>query len=453
MSGPKSGHVAFNPRELARLQRLREDEERRELEALETVARQAKLDERAERRRTELREREERRAHREEARARARAEAASRERQHALAAFQKRVASVEAALAQRNALRDSHPGIDLPEPLALGDEPAGDADAVRATASLLEVQVRAYQRALDDAISQWKRDQAAGQAVEGARAFMAAFKAMPVRRAEDVIAALGDDSAWGQRARADAQLAALVNRARELVDTAMREGTLEVSDQTLEGLEAVIESASVAAAQTALRRMIDSLESDKQASRAERERLAAAEAERAARAANEEEAKRRELLTQELQSVLEDLGYVVDDIQDGAVAGAGGLVALRPHWPDHAVRMEVHLGGGIRVEPVRLKNPQSAAVGAVDRALEEVQDKQFDEAFCGKSGSIDQVLKTARARGLDMTVRQEFLPGQNQLECFSTDLLGERARDVHRQWHGKRPGVRLQEKSHDPGAR
>lgn len=434
MSGPKAGWVTIeNQRRLEELQLEREAQERSELEALRRRERQAWEEQRLK----ELEERERRRAERERLRAEARAEAARRERQPALEAHQRLIARIEAAMPQRGALQAAHPGLTLPEPPSYVPDPGGDAEALRQATTRLEADVLRYQRDLDVAVSRWQREQAAQSAVADTQERMAAFRAMPLRSADDLYAALQQRCAGlEQRVGQQAQLSALARSARGRLHDAQQD-RVDVSDATLDALDALHEAPTLPAAQGAFARLESCIATDRRATQEARRKLAQAEAhaaeQRRIRQQAEDEQRRQEIVAQELRAVLEEQGYVVDDIQQTAVPGADGLVAILPGRWDHAVHVKVGSSGAVRFAPVRLVDPVAAPDGEADRERQQREDQEFDSAFCrgNGGGELAKVLTALRDRGqpdtgatLDVRLRPE--PGvANPVERLPTTVLSQ----------------------------
>jgi len=395
MSGQKSGHVEVDHARLAAARRESERREQEELSRLQRVG--AQLDEANKRRLALLQQRAQQRAEREAARLRA---LEARLRQRALAAHARVVAQVEAAIAQRAGLEASHPGISLPSVPAVIAQPMGESAEVLANTAALESQLMGYQHAQDNAINQWRQHAAAASASDDTQALMARFRASPVRRVEDLIPMLDQDSTRLHRLGNKAKMSLLVQKARADLDAAQGDSELMPSEDTADALEAVMASTTVSAAQVALARFRVCIETDREALRAtqqieagrvERERAARDTEEQAARAAE-----KRQAVTDAFRSVLEDLGHKVSEFEGVAQQGVSTLLALDGGHPDHAWRVDFDDAGGFRSEAVRLVDGTPTHAGAIAESQRVAEDHAYDEGIC--SEALQKVLETVRER-------------------------------------------------------
>lgn len=396
MSGPKSGHVEVDHARLAAARRESEQREQEELSLLKRLG--AQIDKANASRLALLQQRAQQRAEREAARLQA---LEARLRQRALTAHARVVAQVEAAIAQRAGLEASHPGISLPLVPAVIAEPMGDSAAVLADTAALELQLMGYRKAQDNAINQWRQHAAAARASDDTRELMARFRANPVRRVEDLIPMLDQDSAWLHRLGSQAKMALLVQQARADLEAAQGDPQLTPSEATAEALEAVFDSTTVSAAQTSLARFRVCIESDRKALRAAKQiEVERVERERAAREAEEQAAQaaeRRQAVADAFRSVLEDLGHKVSDIEGVAQPGVSTLLALKDGHPDHAWRIDFDDAGGFRSEAVRLVEGTPTHAEAAADPQRVAEDHAFDERIC--SEGLQKVLETVRERG------------------------------------------------------
>ena len=428
MSGPKCGSVTINNAALLVAQRKqREESDARELEKLEKQAsKKQKMAAHDERRRQDLQRREQRRRERDAAQARKNAEAAEQNRQNELAAYNRVRATFETVLGQRSSLREQYDGLELPDLPEIAEPDLSNEAAVRIATATITAQVRQYQRSLDEALSDWRRNQAASSATLHTVQHMLKFETRAVRSTRDVIAALDFLSPSLKAVQAHAGLKTLIARAREIVSAAQNQTAWstggELSSSSLVALDQVLEAEEDGDAQVALARLQDSVAHDIRLAEEAFEAARLGTQVKAAQAEREASQLRQSMVAAEIRDVLEDIGYCVSDIEETAFAKNGVLFAAHKDWPDHAVRFELGNGDKLRVEPVRVVD-ESVRVGVADQAQQSTEDVQFDKIWC--KGELEKFLKTARERELEVSLAFENEPGSVKLEHVSVNEVGK----------------------------
>jgi len=437
MSGPKSGYVSVRDEALLAQQRKeREDADARELEQLEKQRLKNKqLEAKAERRRQQLQQREQRRREREAEQAKKQAEAAERIKKLALAGYHKAKGAFETALGQREALRKEHEGLELPVLPIIPELDQADDSTIRAATVALLDQARQYQRDVDDALSSWRQAKVAAGAAQQTRERLLMFKYRAVRGAKDVIAAIGTYTPANRQERIEAELEQLVTRAQEIINSAQADASWasegELSDNSLNALDTVMQASETEQAKSALEQLRASVQKDLAKARQTLKTAQEQAAQEQVKADQEKRRRLKEMVSDQIHDVLESLHYVVSDIDETAFVKDGSLYAVNLDFPDHAARFELDDDGQLRVEPVRILDNDEQQ-GEADQDRQQQEDVAFDRAMCSENG-LGKILKTTRNRGLNMKLDSTSQPGTHRLNTVRITEMGQTIQESHKQ--------------------
>ncbi len=428
MSGPKCCQVTVDWEVLERQQQTSQQDDEAKLQELETLARNStaagsssdealqrtidRLKQRVEARRVQLEERRKR----EEQAAAARLAQARDEFQQAHAAWQE-------ALAARLDIELGHPGMALPR---FPNLPAADLSSettIRAAIQQLRAVALAYQHEVDSAIAEYRNSAAATSRM---KEWIGGFKARAVRNARDIITALEPDGLFvADRADKD-RIERIAKAATEVVRPLQQDG-FNVSNEFIDQLDRVFSAETSSAAQTELERLRVFAERESM-------RLTQIKITREKQQREREKLKQRErtlAVADQITRTLEDLNYSVGQIDRTAFVSKGHFYAIDNEWPDHALRFELNAEDGqMRTVPVRIQEASEQASEA-DVTEQLKKDKEFDAAWCSKTG-LGRIKETLANRGITARFKIEHDPGELVLEQVPETALDQQLRKNRR---------------------
>lgn len=317
-------------------------------------------------------------------------------------------------------------GIKLPNPPQLPSVEEADAGAILAFVADNEATVARYRSKLNEAMLQFRREQAVGEGRDEVLEWYSAYAPATSRTADNVIGAADNEALFGRQGQ-DKELRRIVfERARKLM--AKVDGQVShISDELRQKLKSVLSAASHSEAQIAAAHLEGAVS-------AELKRVAVEKIRR------QEEQKR--LQTDRVAALmaqsLEEMGYVVSGVDESAYTKDRQIIACNPEQPDHAVRLTMDPANGqVRSNVVRLVEPATASSTRTSEQQE--QDKEADARWCNAQ-EIGCFRGELKKKGVDVG----FSPtqGQQQIDyVFIEDVL-EASPSLGDHFNRERPELR-----------
>lgn len=420
MSGEKCGSVSVDDDVFEEARRQLEIKEMEELRRLE---KEEHLEEKERRRLEDLRRREQARKERESERLRREQERAEQVRRREMEALDRILSQLNASRAVRGDLEERFPGLVLPP---FPDPPSADLaniDSIRATAAETARLARQYQRDVDGALVRYHQAKTIARAPEQAQSWALQFRKRAVRTASDVVAALEPSALFAADGSRRAQLKTMAERARILVRQFVGTAEDDLTEDTLDALDAVLSSDDAGSAQLALERLRIQLQVEEER-RKEKERD---EQQRSESQLIEQRREQTRDIAAAIGNALEDLGYSVSGAKETAFVRNGHLYAIHGEWPDHALRLEFDPGSDrIRSVPLRVVGENAPVYGSADIETMGKEDIAFDAHWCEGQDGIVSLRDLAAKRGINLTFSRIHRPGEVAVETVSERELDKK---------------------------
>jgi len=429
MSGPKCGTVVVDEDMLEAFRKIREESEKQEMATLELDKKNGQLSAEKESRLAYLEELERRRREESEEAMRAEIALLLAERR---AEYERAAANLEIARSNREKLMDRFAGLILPVIPSFPTPNIETLESINSAIEQIKTIISANTAQTRAALHLYHQQVMVEKANEALRAWSAQLPSGVFRSAKDVIPALVSVEAMQSQLQSANQIRAMAERAREIMEDLAKYGDEELSHQTLEAIEGVLDAPNEARAYENLLLLRE---------RAAIEKSAMEESRRKKKEAEEKalQERRRRMVASEIARALEDMGYTVSGVNETAFVSHGSLYAVRTEWPGHAMRFDFDsTGSGIISTPLRVVEKGGGEKSKAEAGISE-KDAEFDRDWCRPDGGITRIKDILKSRKVGVTFSADNPPGSVELGIAREDELGETINKLRKRPTAHRP--------------
>lgn len=348
--------------------------------------------------------------------------------------------AIVSARVARQEMRDTHPGLEMPETLPLPPEPSSlcELEEIRAALNAIR-QLQADETADFERVLKCYLERSASE--KDVFRWFSTFKASGARTVGDVLATIEEVSGLSLEVVREDRLKRYADLARHQIEGQLRsaEGRgVQLPEAVLDGLDAVFNASDDQSAADAFQRLKKTIQIvSKQWDESERSL-------RAKEAAQKQKARETDMRTvaQALSYTLDSLGYATSGISDSAFSQQGELFAVDQQWPEHAVRFSFDSNsGGVVAAAVRIVESMASQSGT---SATRMKDEEFDRHWCSV-GCLGKVREELERRGIDARFQRKHEAGSVSLEVIESTESLESLRGVS----GSRAGEKLRERKHE----